>query len=78
MAASNWRRLYPYEFEETQTADATFGVEMLEDFRNRLKCRRAEDTKFYDCTNEHLEGFAYVLTSESCDLARRSTRGEIE
>ena len=51
-------------YERTKTADAAFGVEMLEDFRTRLKGRRAEGTRFYDCTNEHLEGFAYVLTSE--------------
>ena len=37
---------------------------MLEKFRSRLEDRRADGTQLYDCTNEHLEGFAYVLTSE--------------
>ena len=51
-------------YERTKTANGKFGFEMLEDFRSQLANRRANDTQFYDCTNEHIEGFAYVLTSE--------------
>jgi hypothetical protein len=51
-------------FEATQVPDKKFGVEMLAGLRARLQERRTERTQLYDCSNEHLEGFAYGLTSE--------------
>jgi hypothetical protein len=37
---------------------------MLSDLRSRFSSRRAAGAIFYDSSNEHLEGFAYSLTSE--------------
>ena len=51
-------------YERTKTDDAKFGVQMIAELRSRLKDRRAERTQLYDCADEHLEGIAYVLTSE--------------
>lgn len=41
-----------------------FGLKMLEALRARIESRRDDTAELYDCTNEHLEGFAYILTSE--------------
>lgn len=51
-------------FESTQRADVKFGPQMRENFRDRLDARRSLGSQLYDCTNEHLEGFSYILTSE--------------
>ena len=51
--------------EATKTKDQRFGTRMLADMRARLQARRHEPSqRLYDCSNEHLEGFAYGLTSE--------------
>jgi hypothetical protein len=51
-------------FEHSKREDAKFGVEMLSDLRQRFKQRRQEGSQLYDSSDEHLEGFAYALTSE--------------
>lgn len=51
-------------FESTKTTERTFGVPMLSDMRARIKERRSDGNQLYDCSDEHLEGFAYSLTSE--------------
>jgi hypothetical protein len=51
-------------FEHSKREDAKFGIEMLSDLRGRLRERRQEGSQLYDSTDEHLEGFAYSLTSE--------------
>jgi len=51
-------------FEHSKREDARFGFEMLSDLRARFKERRQEGSQLYDSTDEHLEGFAYSLTSE--------------
>ena len=51
-------------FEETQAADRPFGVSMLASLRSRLQDRMRQRSQLYDATIEHLEGMAYVLTSE--------------
>ncbi len=50
-------------FERTKNEDKKFGLEMLAELRKQLKLRRNRREQLFDCTNEHLEGFAYVLTS---------------
>lgn len=50
-------------FERTKNNDKKFGLEMLAELRKQLKLRRDRNEQLFDCTNEHLEGFAYVLTS---------------
>ncbi|MBA7564761.1 hypothetical protein ES708_06429 [subsurface metagenome] len=42
----------------------SFGLEMLSDLRLRLNERLSDGSELFDCTAEHLEGFAYSLTSE--------------
>jgi len=59
-------------FEETRTSGQHFGPAMREDLRRRIKERRANGEQLFDCTDEHLEGIAYSLTSQcqvqwSCD-----------
>jgi len=51
-------------FEATKREERRFGVDMLSELRSRFDQRRAEGTQLYGCSNEHLEGFAYSLTSE--------------
>ena len=52
-------------YEATKRVDAPFGVAMLNDLRDRLRKRRVESTRsLHDCSNEHLEGFAFSLTSD--------------
>jgi hypothetical protein len=51
-------------FEHSKREDAKFGIEMLSDLRGRFKERRQEGSQLYDSSDEHLEGFAYALTSE--------------
>ncbi len=50
-------------FEETSTNDNFFGKEMLGSLRNKFRERIHENTILYDCSKEHLEGFAYSLTA---------------
>lgn len=51
-------------FESTQREDQPFGLQMLSELRTRFQQRRQDGSQLYDCSNEHLEGFAYSLTSE--------------
>ena len=51
-------------FESTQRHDQPFGLQMLSELRDRFQQRRQDGSQLYDCINEHLEGFAYSLTSE--------------
>jgi hypothetical protein len=51
-------------FEATRTGGEPFGVQMLSELRCRFQQRRQDGSQLYDCSNEHLEGFAYSLTSE--------------
>jgi hypothetical protein len=51
-------------FEATKNEELRFGIEMLSELRSRFQHRRAEGSQLYECSDEHLEGFAYSLTSE--------------
>ncbi|RQU90599.1 DUF4297 domain-containing protein [Burkholderia cepacia] len=51
-----------YEFAKDQ--GTTFGLSMLEELRRQLRARRQSGTQLYECSDEHLEGVAYALTSE--------------
>jgi len=51
-------------FETARHLGQPFGVQMLSELRARFQQRRQERAQLYDCSNEHLEGFAYSLTSE--------------
>lgn len=51
-------------FESTQREGQPFGLQMLSELRTRFQQRRQDGSQLYDCSNEHLEGFAYSLTSE--------------
>jgi len=51
-------------FEISRIEDKPFGIQMLSELRARFKQRRQDGSQLFDCTKEHLEGFAYILTSE--------------
>jgi len=51
-------------FEATKNEGPPFGLQMLSELRSLFQVRRTERSQVYDCSNEHLEGFAYSLTSE--------------
>jgi hypothetical protein len=51
-------------FELAKNCPPPFGLQMLAAFRSRIKDRRSEGAQLYDCSNEHLEGVAYSLTSQ--------------
>jgi Cap4, dsDNA endonuclease domain len=51
-------------FESSQRTGQPFGIEMLSELRSRFQQRRRDRNELYDCTDEHLEGFAFCLTSE--------------
>jgi hypothetical protein len=51
-------------FEAAQSENQPFGVQMLRELCSRFRQRRQDGTQLYDCSDEHLEGFAYSLTSE--------------
>lgn len=51
-------------FERATRDDEKFGIEMLSQLRARFRERRREGGQLFDSTDEHLEGFAYALTSE--------------
>lgn len=52
-------------YEATKSEDQRFGPRMLGNMRTRLQTRRHDAAqRLYDCSNEHLEGFAYSLTAE--------------
>lgn len=49
---------------EATVSQSLFGLQMLADLRSRLRQRRRQATALYDCSDEHLEGFAYSLTAQ--------------
>lgn len=51
-------------YEATKNENPPFGLKMLSELRARFKQRKAAGDILYDCGEEHLEGFAYSLTSE--------------
>ena len=52
-------------YEKTRTHEEQFGRAMLNSLRHQFTERRVTGgTPLYDSLNEHLEGFAYVLTGE--------------
>jgi hypothetical protein len=61
-------------YEATKQEDRKFGLRMLADLRARLHSRRQQPgQQLHDCSNEHLEGFAYGLTSE-CQIVWSADR----
>lgn len=55
-------------FDATQTESDDFGPSMREDLRRRFRERRRALYQLYDCTDDHLEGFAFSLTAQ-CKVA---------
>lgn len=51
-----------YEMEKKD--EAPFGLDMLSSLRGNLKNRASSGEQFYGCSVEHLEGLAYLLTSQ--------------
>jgi hypothetical protein len=51
-------------FEIMKNKSHPFGIQMLSELRSRFQQRRLDGSQLYDCSNEHLEGFAYSLSSE--------------
>jgi Cap4 dsDNA endonuclease len=51
-------------YEATTTPTSAFGLNMLANLRSRFRDRRQQGTPLYDCSDEHLEGFAYSLTAQ--------------
>ncbi|MEQ1604687.1 MAG: dsDNA nuclease domain-containing protein [Pyrinomonadaceae bacterium] len=54
-------------YEKTKTADEKFGIRMRDTLRSILSERRDKQEQLYDCSEDHLEGYAYSLTSQ-CKL----------
>jgi hypothetical protein len=50
--------------ERTTTTAEPFGLRMLADLRSRVISRRQQGAQLYECSDEHLEGFAYSLTAQ--------------
>jgi hypothetical protein len=52
-------------YEDTTRDDKPFGREMLKVLRERLQRRRSDGTTaLFNCTDEHLLGYSYMLTDE--------------
>jgi len=51
-------------FEVARSEDEQFGIQMLSELYARFEQRRQDGSQLFDCTKDHLEGFAYILTSE--------------
>jgi hypothetical protein len=51
-------------FEAERKEQTRFGPTMRENLRGRFQARRAQGDQLYDCSDDHLEGFAYSLTAE--------------
>lgn len=51
-------------FEVTKQCEEPFGEEMLSELHGKFSRRRTDGSVLYDCSKEHLEGFAYALTAE--------------
>jgi hypothetical protein len=54
-------------FETARAKPEPFGIGMLDALRLRFERRRTDGSRLYDCSDEHLEGFAYSLTSQ-CEV----------
>ncbi len=54
-------------FEFAKSGDRPFGNDMLSQLRARFARRRAEHAQLHGCSDEHLEGLAYSLTSQ-CEV----------
>jgi len=51
-------------FEESKSGEVHFGNDMLSELHTLFAQRRSEKAQLFDCSNEHLEGVAFSLTSE--------------
>lgn len=51
-------------YERERKKEDPFGLDMLSTLRNHLKNRASSGDHLYGCSVEHLEGFAYTLTSQ--------------
>ncbi len=52
-------------YEHVKAEGKKFGLEMLKEFRSRIRLRRSGGgATLCDCLDEHREGYAYVLTGE--------------
>ena len=51
-------------FEETKNDAQPFGHAMRENLRQRFIARRTAGERLFECSDEHLEGFAYSLTAQ--------------
>jgi len=60
-------------FETAKSEKGPFGTKMLNELRARLAQRQSDGSQLYRCSTEHLEGFAYSLTSE-CKVQWSSDR----
>lgn len=51
-------------FDASRDALDRFGPAMREDLRTRFRNRRVNGDQLFDCTDDHLEGFAFSLTAQ--------------
>jgi hypothetical protein len=51
-------------FESEKVRHDPFGLDMLAELRAKLHSRQQDGSQVYGCSNEHLEGISYALTSE--------------
>lgn len=51
-------------FDATQTVDHRFGPAMRGDLRRQFQSRRISGDQLFDCSDDHLEGFAFSLTAQ--------------
>ena len=51
-------------FETSKNPASLFGLSMLAELRSYFRKRRTDGSQLYECTIEHLEGFAYSMTSQ--------------
>lgn len=54
-------------YEKTKNLEEKFGLRMRDSLRSMLNERRVKHEQLYDCSEDHLEGYAYTLTSQ-CKL----------
>jgi len=60
-------------FEATKNDGQRFGPAMREELRRRFQARRFRGEQLFDCSDDHLEGFAYSLTAQ-CKVLWSSDR----
>jgi len=60
-------------FDASRTEVDHFGPAMRERFRQLVRVRRRNGDQLFDCTDDHLEGFAFSLTSQ-CKLSWSNSR----